>query len=65
MGVLKQSMGRSGSINFNGKTVGGKEDKDSCHSSEQDDIREGYSTAKSLHEKHFTAHNLVLNSVLR
>ena len=64
MGVLKQSSGRSSSSNLGSKNFG-KEDKDSGHSSEQDDIREGYSTAKSLHEKHYTAHNLVLNSVLR
>lgn len=65
MGVLKQSAGRSSSGNLGGKNRGSKDDKDSSHSSEQEEVRECYSTAKSLHEKHYSAHNLVLNSVLR
>ncbi|KAL0270475.1 UNVERIFIED_CONTAM: hypothetical protein PYX00_007876 [Menopon gallinae] len=63
MGVLKQYSSRSG--NSDAKTGSAKDDKDSCHSSEQEDAKEGYSTVKNLHEKHYTPHDLVLNSVLR
>lgn len=64
MGVLKQNSGRGFANSFN-KNCGLKDDKESCNSSEHEDTKEEYSTIKRFHEKHYTPHNLILNSVLR
>lgn len=63
MGVLKQYSSRGG--DSDGKAASAKNDKESYHSSDQEDAKEGYSTVKNLHEKYYTPHDLVLNSVLR
>ncbi|KAK6643812.1 hypothetical protein RUM43_000075 [Polyplax serrata] len=67
MGVLKESLSGRESGNLSNKNAGksDKEDKDSCHSSEHEEVKEEYSTVKNINEKHCTSQDLLLNTILR
>ena len=65
MGVLKQNPNLSELSIFGNKNNFGKTDKESCNSSEHEEMREEISVVKNPEEKHYTSHEFILNTVLR